>query len=143
MILQPMTDFVLEQNKNYKNSTRCIRIKESELYVNYAKFLKQPLTLEMFVPCDEEGNVLQEPKPKYFDSPQFYESELQIYHEAKEKVLFADVKIKHRENYFILEDEDGTWLRVINKNTSLTVEDLLKMSTISLTESALKQIGIC
>ena len=29
--------------------------------INYAKFLKQPLKLEMFVPCDDEGNILKAP----------------------------------------------------------------------------------
>jgi len=28
---------------------------------NYAKFLTQPLKLEMFVPCDDDENVLEEP----------------------------------------------------------------------------------
>jgi hypothetical protein len=53
-----MTDFVLEQErdfnegitgwKEYTNST-----------INYAKFLKRPLELWMFVPCDTQGNVLK------------------------------------------------------------------------------------
>lgn len=30
--------------------------------VEYAKFLKQPLKLEMFVPCDEDGRPLEEPE---------------------------------------------------------------------------------
>ena len=29
---------------------------------NFDNFLKQPLNIGMFVPCDENGNVLQEPK---------------------------------------------------------------------------------
>ena len=29
--------------------------------INYANFLKQPLTLGMFIPCDLDGNVLEEP----------------------------------------------------------------------------------
>ena len=28
---------------------------------NYDDFLEQPLKLEMFVPCDEEGDILEEP----------------------------------------------------------------------------------
>lgn len=31
------------------------------LTVRYNKFLQQPLELRMLVPCDEEGNVLEEP----------------------------------------------------------------------------------
>ena len=32
--------------------------KDLAVIYNYANFLNQPLKLEMFVPCDEDGNVL-------------------------------------------------------------------------------------
>lgn len=55
-----MTDFVLEQEKRlglwgdtYKDFT--------EKTSKYAQFLKQPLTLGMFVPCGEDGKVLEHP----------------------------------------------------------------------------------
>ena len=62
----------------------------------YAKFLKQPLKLEMFVPCDEDGNILKEPKrwedylqyPDSFDGNKEWD-ELYDYQQAKEKVLFV------------------------------------------------------
>jgi len=44
-----MTDFVL--SKKYTATG----------HENYANFLKQPLELWMFIPCDEDGNVLEEP----------------------------------------------------------------------------------
>ena len=60
-----LTDYVLEQNKislpllttnwNKEFETRFKNI------VNYAKFLSMPLELKMFVPCDSENNVLEEP----------------------------------------------------------------------------------
>ena len=55
---------------------------------NYAEFLKQPLKLEMFVPCDEEGNVLEEPKITNIQDANFDIDYLEKYNNAKEKVLF-------------------------------------------------------
>lgn len=57
-----MTDYVLEQWNR-------AGIEELQKYYNiakYAYFLKQPLTLGDFIPCDENGNVLEEPK-EYYD----------------------------------------------------------------------------
>lgn len=82
-----MTDFVLEQEKS---SGRLSHI------LNYAKFLKQPLELWMFVPCDEQGNVLEEPAVEFFDSGNIekdcndYAQYFDNYKEAKERVLFED-----------------------------------------------------
>lgn len=65
-----MTDFVLE----------CDTLEKAQ---NYAKFLKQPLTLGMFVPCDESGEVL-------------IESFSKKYKEAKERVLFKGFKLEYQ-----------------------------------------------
>ena len=82
--LIPMTDFVLEQ-LNEQNS----RIKPMREVFNslekYANFLKQPLKLEMFVPYDEDGNVLEYfPIHRFADNPEKYRR----YKKAKENVLF-------------------------------------------------------
>lgn len=61
MKLISMTDFVILQNISLANK----EIKHNECglrILKYANFLKQPLILGMFVPCDENGNVLEEPK---------------------------------------------------------------------------------
>ena len=83
MKLISMTDFVLEcyeKNDNYQNiADDCLL---------YANFLKQPLTLGMFVPCDDDGDVLEIPHPKPFQGRQKYDDDLEIYNEAKSKVLF-------------------------------------------------------
>lgn len=52
-----MTDFVLEQTKINQFRDDC----EFAYPVRkYANFLKQPLELWMFVPCDDNGNVLEQ-----------------------------------------------------------------------------------
>lgn len=147
MKLKSMTEFVLEQDKIMSKEMNLsyfhYNVGDSfDKIVLYAKLLKQPLTLGMFVPVDEEGNVLKNPHARDEDAGTEKE-ELQIeFNNALEKVLFEGVKIKHRENYFILEDEDGTWIRVVKNNTPLKVEYLLKMSSVELTTSGLKEIGL-
>ena len=37
-----------------------------QVSINYANFLKQLLKLEMFVPCDEDGNVLEKPSAESY-----------------------------------------------------------------------------
>jgi hypothetical protein len=80
-----MTDFVLEVEKNSYTKTEKYNIIEWQTkcdsfdkIINYAKFLKQPLELWMFVPCDSEDNVLEEP----------ISHQLETYEKAKERCLF-------------------------------------------------------
>ena len=88
--LIPMTDFVIEIDENkpkFKNFSSFSEINQYEIngydkIRNYARFLKQPLKLEMFVPCDEDGNVLGEPQSAWSDGIEQWEK-------AKEKVLFV------------------------------------------------------
>jgi len=99
MKLISTTDFVLEQNKLLKNAPDAYN--QYCKIVNYANFLKQPLKLEMFVPCDEKGNVLEEPEDfKYFIQDDEFgayngKEELQCiaYLKAKNKVLFQGIDL--------------------------------------------------
>lgn len=141
MRLTPMTDFVLQFEQNEAKSPELRNfLKGVDTVVNYAKFLKQPLTLGMFVPCDENGNVLQEPElcNEFFsvDEEEVYEHELYLFETAEEKVLFKG---------FVL---IGNTVDNINGNCFFTeylrgrnVEDLIHMN-LTLTESAIKQIGL-
>ncbi|MEJ5105529.1 hypothetical protein [Chryseobacterium sp. MYb328] len=146
MKLISMTEFVLQHKENvefHMNDTVVETGKLMQKVFKYAEFLRQPLTLGMFVPVDEQGKELSLVPLKVFEGKfKDYQAVLGNYVKAKEKVLFEEIKIKHRENYFILEDEDGTLIRVLKNKTSLKVEDLLKMSSVELTPSVLKQIGL-
>lgn len=121
-----MTDFVLEQNKFnlYKNSEEEIR--------NYANFLKQPLEKGMFVPCDEDGNVLEEPKSwnDYLAYPDSFDGniewyELYAYEQAKEKVIFKECiayKPMLSSDYYVVEfNYTKVWLT----HTNRTIENLI------------------
>lgn len=106
MKLTSMVNFVLQQD--------ITDIKQRDSIVKYANFLRQPLKLEMFVPCDENGNVLQEPKKTnyqvdvnakcsgwkylydsndkligYYDDRKWKEDFVK-YKQSKEKVLFEN-----------------------------------------------------
>lgn len=130
MKLISMTDFV----SNY-TETGCL-LKEINKIRNYASFLKQPLKLEMFVPCDEDGNVLEEPKHisetefKMFEEGGLYKAyseNLSKYEQAKEKVLFEGFKDIVAIDYHI--------------SRNRTIEYLSKFSTIDLTQNAIKLLG--
>ena len=138
MKLISMTDFVLHQYSNNYHANTPTRI------LNYARFLKQPLKLEMFVPCDEDGNVLNEPKDwKTYESggSAFMNIDeilpCQDYKKAKEKVLFEGFEAKNYLNLVGLKHKTwDSWYMGCYK----TVEDLSGCKNIFITESALKQI---
>ena len=64
MKLQSMTEKVLElelPKENLDNNFKSDLVEFYNKSKNYANFLKQPLTLGMFFPTDENGNVLHKP----------------------------------------------------------------------------------
>ena len=97
MKLISMTDFVLENAKQpYVEGTKYIDL------VNYAKFLKQPLKLEMFVPCDEEGDILEEPtnyEMRLLNMMTEYNDEVYTYKQSKAKVLFEGFEVQYDNSY--------------------------------------------
>ena len=147
--LIPMTDFVnnVGNMENYPSHENAL----SWIY-NYATFLKQPLKLEMFVPCDEDGDILEEPEDYEQRLPNMmteYNDEIYRYEQAKEKVLFEGFKIyDYKLNVFFYLGRKKT-LSYDKKRKDFitigflpeTVEDLIHIQPI-LTESAIKQIGL-
>lgn len=149
MKLISMTTFVLEQNKILKTYVNHLRRPLFERCVNYANFLKQPLNLGMFFPCDEDGNVLKEPNPKEIYPAPTAEEEidfldcLEQYQQAKEKVLFEGIEFERISGVnFIKINEDTFAFHDFNiKFKNLTVEFLVQYN-LQLTKSAIKQIGL-
>lgn len=158
MKLLSMTEFVLQQNKNLKLAEEIIPQYKS--IVKYAEFLKQPLTLGMFVPVDEEGNVLEEPK-KFEGKFGDYQKILKKYVDAEEKVLFEGFEFSHDNNYNTVlkysnessvkvelqfRKVEGDVRLIINSDyihDCSDVERLVGLKTKpELTESAIKQIGL-
>ena len=146
MKLKSMTDFVLnEYNERMDTPYNDGALVESDAYkwVRYAKFLKQALKLEMFVPCDDEGNVLEEPY-KYMDIQTIGSmnsfateqecSDSEAFHKAKEKVLFEGFEV---ENDLLIIPNFGK--QDIKNIKGLTIEALTEFE-IELTPTAIKQI---
>ena len=155
--LQSMTDFVLEQNKDGLSHTRY----SYQKCFNYAKFLKQPLQLGFFVPCDENNNVLKEPSVKDFLyhgkklNHIDFSAETEQYQKAKERVLFEGFEVKSSK---IHEDREFIGWEIYNPSIFINIgngwqkpefpdfeiiEDLLSFSKeVELTDSAIKQIGL-
>ena len=148
--LIPMTDFVnnVGDMENYPSHENAL----SWIY-NYATFLKLPLKLEMFVPCDEDGNVLEEPKieEEYVDehTTQIFAQYQYDLDKAKEKVLFEGFKIyDYKLNVFFYLGRRKT-LSYDKKRKDFitigllpeTVEDLINISSqIKLSQTALNSI---
>jgi len=131
-----------------------------ELAFLFKKFLKQPLQLGFFVPCDLDGNVLSEPIPVSFGKcvnkrrrlyePIYEEKEVKAYNEAKSRVLFEGfsqniysaegsfeiVNIEANIQICIWEALPKYWIW----NGHETIEDLVKYN-LELTPTAKQQIG--
>lgn len=88
--LVSMVDFVLEQVKLLKTEKNNILQFRNNI-TDYANFLKQPLTLSMFIPTDENGDVLKEPCLSCSDNCNF--DKCLEYQQAKQRVLFEGFEL--------------------------------------------------
>lgn len=147
MKLVSMTDFVLEQVKKMEpKELAYLKI------FNYAKFLNQPLTLGMFVTCDSDGNVLEEPKNydlwcKYGDFTQYGKSltkECKEYKEAKERIFFEGNFSFMYGNLKVFEKQciGGLFSNLCYEG--LTVEDLISdyKPDFEIRKPIIKQLGL-
>lgn len=144
MKLISMTDFVISQNILLANKE--ITYNECGLRIlKYANFLKQPLKLGMFVPCDKDGSVLEE--PSHFelyklgiapDESQIIECG--IYEKAKNKILFSNdfECIKKSYYYLICLNKNALW---VSWNSNRIIEEYINCN-LDLSKSAIKQLGL-
>ena len=128
MKLISMTDFVLQCNNKWHND----KISTAEMckkITSYANFLKQPLTLGMFVPCDDDGNVLEEPICENQNKSQQlmeFAVKSKIFDKAQSKVLFTDFNIRKQSSYAVVFNKDGdVW---ITWNESKAIETLIYLN---------------
>jgi len=128
--------------------------KKLELRESYDFFLKQSLTLGMFVPCDLDGNVLKEPKmwKTWLEVYGYniegktkgrYTSQLEArrdclkYQEAKDRVLFDGFSFNSHFDFVT----NGKISFDKNDMPSILIEKLTE-SELLLTESAKQKIGL-
>ena len=116
-----MSDYVLEQIEKLKNSEINILQFRNNIEA-YANFLKKPLTIGMFVACDDEGNVLEDIIGNGMIHN--YSEKVKQYQQAKAKVLFeVNFNVIDRKTYKILTlDGKNIW---VSWNKSKTIEDLI------------------
>lgn len=99
MKLISTTDFVLEQKEHIKEADKLsffeIQTKINEFYdktVHHATQMKRVLEKRMFVPCDDKGNVLEEPKESNYNLGDihagYFKLNVDKYQQAKERILF-------------------------------------------------------
>lgn len=149
MKLQSMTDFVLHESFGVGNE-----IINNDVFYNkvsrYAKFLKKLLNLGMFVPCDLDGNVLNEPENySHYILDNYEFDKLKIvycnewfiaceqYQQAKERVLFKGYYVNHN----AIMSPCGGYLDESKLKYLETIESLIG-TNIELTESVIRQIGL-
>jgi len=134
--LIPLLDYVLEQTGkikpgcDYTNDQILIRISK------YAIFLSEPLKLSQFVPCDDEGNILSNPKTK--DS--YRQKEIDDYQKAKSDVLFEGFKTVTCNNEIAVRKEGNVTI-TISEMENLNIDFLAPHFGITLTEKAVKTIN--
>ena len=136
--LQSMTDFVLKVVQT-PNINEAICWEQTERRLNkiyqYSLFLKQHLKLDFFVPCDENGNVL-DPSDAFRSCEKGF-----VYSKAKERVLFKGFEhYLFREANNIKHNKSRKCFSFPNYN-GVIIEDLISLE-VELTESAIKQIGL-
>jgi len=161
-ILIGMTDFVLREISFLPNQTKnnvlkedySVVIKSNKFIYDYANFLKRPLTLGQFIPCDLDGNFLEEPIHIFSDHPdkehsKMYQNSKPVieYKEVLERVIFSEILLKDIGSSFMVV-YNGTNLFRFSKNRNKlenrepeNIEDLVKYN-LTLTDSISKELGL-
>ena len=111
---------------------------------NFDNFLEKPLKLGYFIPCDEEGDILEEPtnyEKRLLNMMTEYNDEVYTYYQAKAKVLFEGFEYES-ENEWI--NYNGFSRFFISELQNGKIEDLFKLikDEITLTETSKKEIGL-
>lgn len=136
MELISMTDYVLSEHEKPYNSIEFL-----SKVTKYAKFLKRPLELGMFVPC-KDGVVLEEPRilKTLLNHPVGTNKEVDEWREAKDRVLF--------EGFEYLHAKKREWCRIRHGNGFISGLNFLKHTSIeyfvgrnvTLTPKAIEQL---
>jgi len=145
MILKSNTEFGDYIHERVYKSFELTIIQAYQARRNFDNFLKQPLEIWMFVPCELiEGVwvVLEEPEfPKaenrgiYDGLSELYDYRLKEYQQAKERVLFEGFVL--RKNGWLT--FGGLDFYNLNNNKVYTIENIVDLKP-ELTPTAIKQI---
>ena len=130
--LIPMLEFVSYIGNRKEHETY---EKDLAVIYNYANFLNQPLKLEMFVPCDENGN----PFGKYIDLGKGLLNKFEV---AKKQVLFTNTSCDFDEglNRLKLAETYTTFSNFNDKFGDKILEDFAFRKDLILKEEAFNRI---
>lgn len=133
-----MTDFIVEQIKA-KVGDEPSTSKSLEKIKKYAEFLRQPLTLGMFVPCDRDGKPLEEYKKSAEEETADNIAQCRVisleeikWIKAKQEVLFGGFEWDGdcaTNSFFSIDDEYVSY--------GWTIEDIIDWN-LRLTENAVR-----
>lgn len=132
-----MVDFVLNQGETstfdtdqgdwyFKEQSKLDKIR------SYDNFLKQTLALWMFVPCDEDGNVLELPTKENSFNTIDHENRMIEYQQAKKRCLFEDFEM---DNSFVTHKSHNSFFYPTSCLHEKTIEYLVKYN-LELTPTA-------
>jgi hypothetical protein len=123
-----------------------------KLTLNYVNFISQKPVLNMFVPCDENNKILNPPiksdyipyDARHFNTttkypPEQYKHDLDLYNQAQSKLMFVGFIPDARG---IRNDPDNYYMRYDDISKYETIEELIPMYKLKLTDAALRHIGI-
>jgi hypothetical protein len=143
MKLISCTEFVLKKSIELKFNDDC---EFAYLVRRYAKFLQLPLTLSMFIPCNENGEVLEEPTmEKISKMPLTSEGWDSIfwrlkkeYQQAQQNVIFEGCKfVKEYEYVWVIKHNGNTYTFLKDS----TIEDLIDLN-LTITENAINKFKL-
>ncbi|MDX8564684.1 hypothetical protein OZ664_11800 [Elizabethkingia sp. HX WHF] len=139
--LIPLSDFVLKTvHTPNVNEAICWEQTEERLQkiYKYTQFLKQSLALWMLVPCDEDGNVLEQPCD-IMNTDGCRDCACREFKKAKSRVLFEGFEYMYSfENYWIFKHKDNFEMFVpMNSIIEKLIQENIE---IILTETVIKSI---
>lgn len=142
MELIKMSDYVLSKFTDLIDSGSGDNLNHYVRYTkNYANFLKRPLELGMFIPCDKEGDVIKRPTACRKSNPVYLEEKKvkdAPYFEAKKSVLFGGFEM---ENGGMITYNRGKFFdyKDLFNHQNGVIEDLTELG-LTLTDNAIKQL---
>jgi hypothetical protein len=140
MELIGMSDYVLQQGLHSS-----LMLERGMILCNrYANFLKMNLELWMFIPCDNEGNVLINPIENKQWSLWKDSERSKIcdeYQEAKDRVIFEDCDFEKFKYVYIINFNKVGKCITTNSKTNKTIEDLTSLG-LTITPQAIKKYNL-
>ncbi|MDV3774046.1 hypothetical protein CMU14_13265 [Elizabethkingia anophelis] len=155
--LIPMTEFILQQEEIRMQSNPYNEQEYDNDFIRsvneYAKFLSQPLTLGMFIPCDDNDEPIERPdledyifeehpelpgNPKEYDDDAF-QKDYDVYEQACERVLFEGFEVKIGGLSDTVINKKLSFAIYVQPSLGYTIETLCNKN-LTLTATAIKSI---